>query len=361
MRDLKTTIPLGQTLRGRGALENAMGRFEGQTRTAIADGWHPPDPQMLRTQTRVEVARSAISYNRSPDLPFDRAINPYRGCEHGCIYCYARPSHAYLNLSPGLDFETRLIARPGLGAVLDRELRAKSYRVSVMALGTNTDPYQPIERQYGVMREVLLVLQAFSHPVAITTKGSLIEADLDILADLAAQGLLRVGISLTTRDAELSRRMEPRAPAPARRLQTIERLARAGIPVRAMIAPVIAGLTDHEMESLLAAAHSAGATAASYIALRLPREVSPLFQDWLAQHAPERAAKVMARLRDMHGGQDYDPSFGNRMRGQGPWADLLAQRFLKAVDRLGLSVKLPPLRCDLFAPPARSGDQLTLF
>jgi DNA repair photolyase len=361
MDDLKTTLPLGLQTRGRGALENAMGRFEGQTRSAIADGWHPPDPKMLRTQTRREVARSAISYNRSPDLPFDRAINPYRGCEHGCIYCYARPSHAYLNLSPGLDFETRLIARPGLGAVLDRELRAKSYRVAVMALGTNTDPYQPIEAQFGVMREILCVLQAFRHPVAITTKGSLIEADLDILADLAAQGLLRVGISVTTLDPDLSRRMEPRAPAPARRLQIIERLARAGIPVRAMIAPVIPGLTDHEIEPLLAAAQSAGATAASYIPLRLPREVSPLFQDWLAQHAPDRAAKVMSRLRHMQGGQDYDPSFGTRMRGQGAWADLLAQRFRITIARLGLAVKLPPLRCDLFAPPPRAGDQLTLF
>jgi DNA repair photolyase len=361
MDDLKTTLPLGLQTRGRGALENAMGRFEGQTRSAIADGWHPPDPQMLRTQTRVEVARSAISYNRSPDLPFDRAINPYRGCEHGCIYCYARPSHAYLNLSPGLDFETRLIARPGLGAVLERELRAKSYRVAVMALGTNTDPYQPIEAQYGVMRELLCVLHAFRHPVAITTKGALIEADLDLLADLGAQGLLRVGISLTTLDPDLSRRMEPRAPAPARRLQSIERLAQAGIPVRVMIAPVIPGLTDHEVESLLAAAKSAGATAASYIPLRLPREVSPLFQDWLAQHAPDRATKVMARLREMQGGQDYDPSFGTRMRGHGLWADLLARRFNIAIDRLGLAVKLPPLRCDLFAPPQRAGDQLTLF
>jgi DNA repair photolyase len=357
----ETTVPHGLRLRGRGALENAVGRFEGAERLAFADGWEAPEERVLRTETRIEVARSAISYNRSPDLPFDRSINPYRGCEHGCIYCYARPSHAFLNLSPGLDFETKLIARPGIGAVLERELRAKSYRVDVVALGTNTDPYQPIEVEHRVMREILQVLQAFHHPLAITTKGTLIERDIDLLAEMAAHGLCRVGISLTTLDADLSRRMEPRAAAPKRRLQVIERLAAAGIPVRAMIAPVVPGLTDHETEALLAAAQSAGATAASYIALRLPREVSGLFQDWLAAHVPDRAAKVMARVRELHGGQDYDPAFGKRMRGEGLWADLMARRFRVAVDRLGLSVKLPPLRCDLFVPPARAGDQLSLF
>ena len=342
-------------------MENAVGRFEPEERVAFADGWAPPEEKLLRTQTRDEAARSAISYNRSPDLPFDRSINPYRGCEHGCIYCFARPSHAFLNLSPGLDFETKLIARPGLGAVLEEELRSKSYKVDVIALGTNTDPYQPIEAKHRIMREVLAVLQAFHHPVAITTKGTLIERDLDILADMAAQGLCRVGISLTTLDADLSRRMEPRAAAPKRRLQMIERLAAAGIPVRAMIAPVVPGLTDHEIEALLGAAQGAGATAASYISLRLPREVSGLFQDWLAAHVPDRAAKVMARVRELHGGQDYDPAFGKRMRGEGLWADLMARRFHVAVDRLGLAVKLPPLRRDLFAAPARAGDQFSLF
>jgi DNA repair photolyase len=361
MDEPETTVPHGVRLRGRGALQNAAGRFEGAERVAFADGWAPPDERVLRTETRLESARSAISYNRSPDLPFDRSVNPYRGCEHGCIYCFARPSHAFLNLSPGLDFETKLIARPGLGSVLEKELRAKSYRVDVIAMGTNTDPYQPIEAEHAVMREVLQVLQAFHHPLAITTKGTLIERDIDILADMSAQGLCRVGISLTTLDAELSRRMEPRAAAPKRRLRVIERLATAGIPVRAMIAPVVPGLTDHETEALLVAAQGAGATAASYIALRLPREVSGLFQDWLAEHVPDRAAKVMARVRDLHGGQDYDPSFGKRMRGEGLWADLMARRFRVAVDRLGLSVKLPPLRCDLFAPPPRKGDQLSLF
>lgn len=357
----ETTIMPGVRPRGRAALGNAVGRFETAARVAFEDGWEPPEERVLRTETRLENPRSAISYNRSPDLPFDRAINPYRGCEHGCIYCFARPSHAYLNLSPGLDFETKLIARPGIGSVLERELRAKSYRVAVMALGTNTDPYQPIEAEYRVMREVLEVLHAFKHPVAITTKGTLVERDIDILAEMAALGLCRVGISVTTLDADLSRRMEPRVAAPKRRLQVITRLAQAGIPVRAMVSPMIPGLTDHELEPILQATRDAGATAASYISLRLPREVSDLFQQWLAEHVPDRAAKVMARVRELHGGMDYDPAFGKRMRGEGPWADLLAHRFRVAVERLGLSVKLPPIRCDLFAPPARAGDQMSLF
>jgi DNA repair photolyase len=342
-------------------LGNAVGRFESAARVAFEDGWEPPEDRVLRTETRVEAPRSAISYNKSPDLPFDRSINPYRGCEHGCIYCFARPSHAFLNLSPGLDFETKLIARPGIGAVLERELRAKSYRVAVMAIGTNTDPYQPIEAEYGVMREVLEVLLAFKHPVAITTKGTLIERDIDLLAEMAGQGLARVGISVTTLDANLSRKMEPRVAAPKRRLQVIERLARAGIPVRVMVAPVVPGLTDHELEPILQAAKDAGAEAASYISLRLPREVSELFQTWLAEHVPDRAAKVMGRVRELHGGKDYDPEFGKRMRGSGIWADLLRQRFHLAVDRLGLAVKMPEIRSDLFSVPPRSGDQMNLF
>ncbi|KAF0173430.1 MAG: radical SAM protein [Rhodobacteraceae bacterium] len=361
MEPKHSTILPGVRPRGRGALGNAVGRFEGTAREAFEDGWAPPEDRVLRTEVRLEVPRSALSFNRSPDLPFDRSINPYRGCEHGCIYCFARPSHAFLNLSPGLDFETRLIARPGIGAVLERELRAKSYAVQPVAIGTNTDPYQPIEAEYGVMREVLAVLAAFRHPVAITTKGTLIERDLDILTELAGQGLLRVGVSITTLDPGLSRRMEPRAAAPKRRLQVIERLSRAGVPVRVMVAPVVPGLTDHELEPILQSARDAGAVAASYIALRLPREVSALFQDWLVEHVPDRAAKVMARVRELHGGQDYDAAFGKRMFGEGIWAELLARRFKLAVARLGLAVKLPGLRCDLFAPPARAGDQLSLF
>ncbi|TGD66292.1 PA0069 family radical SAM protein [Tabrizicola sp. WMC-M-20] len=362
MSDPDATLPPGQRLRARGAASNAVGRFEPQARVRVDDGWDiPEDDRLLRTEIRAERPRSALTYNRSPDLPFDRSVNPYRGCEHGCIYCFARPSHAFLNLSPGLDFETKLIARPGIADVLAAELRAKSYRVATVALGTNTDPYQPLEVEYLLMRQVLQVLSDFNHPTAITTKGMLIERDLDILAPMAARGLLRVGISVTTLDAGLSRRLEPRAPAPARRLAVIRRLADAGVPVRAMLAPVIPGLTDHELEPLLTACRDAGAQGASWIALRLPREVSPLFQDWLAQHVPDRAAKVMARVREMHGGQDYDAAWGRRMRGEGIWADLIAQRFDKAVSRLGLVKAMPPLRCDLFAPPPRAGDQLALF
>jgi DNA repair photolyase len=356
-----STILPGVRALGRAARENAAGRFEATQTVAVADGWHPAQDRVLRTEVRAETPRSAISYNRSPDLPFDRSINPYRGCEHGCIYCFARPSHAFLNLSPGLDFETKLIARPGIAALLDTELRAQAYVPQVIALGTNTDPYQPIEATHRLMRAVLQVLAAYQHPVAVTTKGTLIERDIDILAPMAKLGLCRVGISITTLDPDLSRRMEPRAAAPLRRLRMIERLAQAGIPVRVMVAPVVPGLTDHEMEPILQAARDAGAVAASYLSLRLPREVSGLFQGWLATHVPDRAAKVMARVRELHGGQDYDPAFGRRMRGEGLWADLMARRFEVAVARLDLRVRLPPLRCDLFAPPARVGDQMLLF
>ena len=362
MGDKENNLLPGQRLRARAAVSNAVGRFEGLSRWGISDGWDiPEDDQLVQTEVRLEVPRSALSYNRSPDLPFDRSINPYRGCEHGCIYCFARPSHAFLNLSPGLDFETKLIARPGIGTVLAQELSAKAYSVQVVAIGTNTDPYQPIEAKYGVMREVLGVLRDFNHPVAITTKGTLVERDLDILAPMAALGLARVGVSITTLDAGLSRKMEPRAAAPARRLATIRRLTDAGVPVRVMVAPVVPGLTDHEVEPILQAAKDAGAVAASFIMLRLPREVSGLFRDWLAQHYPDRAAKVMGRVRELHGGRDYDPEFGKRMRGEGPWADLMARRFAVASGRLGLDAAQPKLRCDLFAKPAKAGDQLALF
>jgi DNA repair photolyase len=351
----------GARARARGALDNATPRFEATSRVAFDDGWEMEETdRLIATEVRLERPRSALSFNRSPELPFDRSINPYRGCEHGCIYCFARPSHAFLNLSPGLDFETRLNARPGVGAVLDRELRAKTYRVATVAIGTNTDPYQPVEAQHQVMREVLEVLWAHRHPVAITTKGALIERDLDILAPMAAQSLLRVGVSVTTLDSQVARAMEPRAAAPERRLLTIRRLSEAGVPVRVMVAPVVPGLTDHELEPILDAARQAGAIAATYIGLRLPLEVSTLFQDWLKARFPDRAAKVMARVREMHGGRDYDPAFGKRMRGQGIWADLLERRFQLAHDRLGFARNLPPLRCDLFAPPGRMGDQMVL-
>lgn len=362
MQDMDPTLLPGQRARARGTQSNATGRFEPLSRVGHHDGWDlAEEDRLIRTEVRTEIPRSALSYNRSPDLPFDRSINPYRGCEHGCVYCFARPSHAYLNLSAGLDFETRLIARPGIGAALDRELRSKSYRVATVAIGTNTDPYQPCEADHRLMRDLIGVLSAFNHPLAITTKGTLIERDIDLLAPMAEKGLLRVGISVTTLDPALSRRLEPRAPLPQRRLQMIRRLTDAGIPVRVMVAPVVPGLTDPELDPILAAAAEAGATGASWIMLRLPLEVSGLFQDWLRTHVPDRAAKVMARVREVHGGRDYDPDWGRRMRGEGIWADLIAQRFALALQRTGLKRDMPPLRCDLFAPPPRAGDQLSLF
>ncbi len=350
------------TIRGRGTASNDAGRFERYATVATDDGWSADeDLPPLRTEVRDEIARSVITYNRSPDLPFDRSINPYRGCEHGCVYCFARPSHAYLGLSAGLDFETRLVARPNAADVLRKELSSRSYRVATIALGTNTDPYQPIEKTRLITKECLQVLQDFNHPVAIVTKGALIERDLDILAPMAELGLARVGISLTTLDADLSRRMEPRAPSPNRRLQMIRGLTQAGVPVRVMTSPLVPGLTDHELEQLLEAGRDAGADTASWIMLRLPREVSGLWQEWLAQHEPARAGKVMSRLRDMHGGRDYDPRWGHRMRGEGEYAQVIAQRFTKTCKRLGLAIKSDALRCDLFSIPPQAGDQLSLF
>ena len=355
-------MPIDKARRpGRGAASNAPGRFE-PGRSVEGDGRDIPEAMpTLRTELRIEVPRSLITYNRSPDLPFDRSINPYRGCEHGCIYCFARPSHAYLGLSPGLDFETRLVARPEAAAVLRRELSARAYRVDTIAIGTNTDPYQPLERDMGITRACLEVLAEFNHPVAIVTKGTLVERDIDILAPMAALGLARVGISVTTLDADLARRMEPRAPSPARRLAVIRRLSGAGIPVRVMASPMVPGLTDHELEAILAEGKAAGAEAASWIMLRLPREVSALWQEWLAEHAPGKAARVMARLREMHGGKDYDARWGHRMRGEGAYAEMVARRFKAAARRLGLDRPSPPLRSDLFRVPPRVGDQLRLF
>jgi DNA repair photolyase len=361
MTDQASILP-GQRLRARGADSNRTGRFEGPDRAAFDDGWDiPEDERLVATEVRIERPRSAISWNRSPDLPFDRSINPYRGCEHGCIYCYARPSHAFLNLSPGLDFETRLIARPGIASVLDVELRRRSYRVAPLAIGTNTDPYQPVEREHAIMRDVLSVLSNFGHPVWITTRGTTIERDIDLIAPLAAQGLASASISVTTLDDHLARKMEPRAPAPQRRLQIIRRLAEAGIPVRIQVSPLIPALTDHELEAVMEAGRDAGARAANTIPLRLPLEVSILFRDWLQATVPDRAARVMGRVRELHGGRDYDPEFGTRMRGQGLWAELIHRRADVARKRLGLDEGLPALRCDLFRVPPRPGDQLTLF
>lgn len=351
-----------KTARARGALSNEAGRFERHGRELVDDGWDlVEDLPPLRTEVSEEVPRRVITRNTSPDISFDRSINPYRGCEHGCIYCFARPTHAYLGLSPGLDFETKLIARPDAARVLEAELRRPSYSPAVIAIGTNTDAYQPIERDRRIMRGILGVLQRFKHPVGIATKGTLIERDADILGEMAADGLTRVGMTVTTLDPDLARKMEPRVPSPARRLRAIEHLTRAGIPVRVMVSPVVPGLSDHEIEGIVAAARDAGAVAASMIPLRLPLEVSQLWQDWLAEHYPERVGRVMSKLRDMHGGKDYEAEFGKRMRGEGIWANLLQDRFARAVRAAGMVQKLPPLRTDLFEVPLAKGDQLALF
>lgn len=347
---------------GRAAGSNPDVRFDQLHSAAVDDGWGADDDiPVLRTEVTDEVARSVISRNTSPDLSFDRSINPYRGCEHGCIYCFARPSHAFLGLSPGLDFETKLIARSNAAEQLRKELSNSRYVPKMLAIGTNTDPYQPIEKSREIMRDVLRVLSEFNHPVGIVTKGTLIERDIDILGPMAATGLTRVGISITTLDPKTSRAMEPRVPLPAARLRTIRRLTDAGIPVRVMVSPVVPALTDHELEAILAAAKDAGAVAASSIVLRLPREVSGLFREWLEDCYPDRAARVMGLVRELHGGKDYDPQFGTRMVGQGAWAAMIRQRFKLATRKLGLESALPRLRTDLFARPALRGDQLSLF
>jgi len=361
MRTRLPPVDPGLVAPARGTLAQPAPRFDRLAREWADDGWNRIEETPHRREVTEERPRSVISWNASPDLGFDRALNPYRGCEHGCLYCYARPTHAWLGLSPGLDFETRLIARPDAATVLEKELAKPGYRVAPLALGTNTDPWQPIEGQYRITRSVLEVLRDWHHPVTITTRGTLIERDLDILGPMAARGLVEVGISLTTLDADLARAMEPRAPSPARRLAMIRALAGAGVPVRVMMAPVIPGLTDPEVEPLLAAAREAGARAAWWSLLRLPHEVGALFQDWLERERPNHAGKVMNLLRQMRDGRDNDPAFHSRFRGEGPLAALLAQRVALARRRLGYEERLPALRCDLFAPPPRPGDQLSLF
>ncbi|MEM6946296.1 MAG: PA0069 family radical SAM protein, partial [Pseudomonadota bacterium] len=311
------------------------------------------------TTVSIDRSRSVLTRNTSPDVPFDRSVNPYRGCEHGCVYCFARPSHAQLGFSPGLDFETQLVVKPEAPALLEKALRKPRYSVAPIAIGTNTDPYQPIEREYRVMRGVLGVLEAFAHPVCITTKGAAVVDDVDILGRMGRRGLAQVTLSLTTLDRKLSRSLEPRAASPGRRLAAIKTLADAGVPVRVNLAPIIPGLTDHELEALIEAAARAGATAANYTMLRLPLEVATLFRDWLARERPDRANRVMSLVRDVHGGRDYDATWGRRLRGEGVHARLVARRFEIACRRHGLGEQ-KPLRTDLFAPPPRPGDQLAL-
>ena len=331
-------------VRARGAVSNRAGRFDPYEREV-------PLPARVPTEVREEAITRIVSSNRSPDLGFDRSINPYRGCEHGCVYCYARPTHAYLGMSPGLDFETRIVAKPGAAEALRRELSRRTYEPALIALGANTDPYQPVERDRRITRSVLEVLRDFRHPVAVTTKGTMVERDVDILGEMGPE-LSRVGLSVTTLDPDLARRLEPRVPAPARRLRAIETLARAGVEVRVMISPVIPGLTDHEVEAIVAAARDAGAVAASMIPLRLPMEVAPLFEEWLRTHCPGEARKVLNRIRQFHDGKLYDAGFGRRMRGRGVHADLLQSRFVRACEAAGLARRLPALRNDLFRVPS---------
>lgn len=351
-----------QRRRGRGAGMNPGGRFEPTERVAYDDGWTTlEDMPPFRTEVQVEKPRTAITRNESPDIPFDRSVNPYRGCEHGCIYCFARPTHAYMGLSAGLDFESKLFAKPDAPRLLERELAKPGYKPRTIAIGTNTDPYQPIEREWRIMRQVLEVLQKASHPVAIVTKSALITRDIDILAAMAEKGLAKVAISVTTLDRKLARTMEPRASTPTRRLEAIRRLSEAGIPTAVMMAPVIPALNDHEIERVLDSGKAAGACEASYVLLRLPLEVSPLFRDWLLQNYPDRYRHVMSLVRSMRGGKDYDAEFGKRMKGAGPYAWQISRRFEMATKRLGLVRRSMQLRDDLFVPPNGSGVQLSLL
>ncbi|NTJ66784.1 PA0069 family radical SAM protein [Agrobacterium rhizogenes] len=348
--------------RGRGAGLNPSGRFEPQQRETFDDGWQsfeelPP----FKTEVQVEKPRTAITRNESPDIPFDRSINPYRGCEHGCIYCFARPTHAYMGLSAGLDFESKLFAKPDAAKLLERELAKPGYKPRVIAIGTNTDPYQPIEKEWRIMRQILEVLNRANHPVAIVTKSALIMRDIDILKEMATKNLVRVGLSVTTLDRKLARTMEPRAATPPRRLEAIQALSEAGIRTSIMVAPIIPALNDHEIERILDAGKAAGAQEASYVILRLPLEVSPLFRDWLLQHYPDRYRHVMSLIRSMRGGKDYDAEFGKRMKGAGPYAWQISRRFEMATRRLALTRRNIALRDDLFVPPDGSGVQLSLL
>jgi DNA repair photolyase len=356
---------MAEPVKGRGATLNPHGRYEILRRERVDDGWNLPEdpPSAPETQLFIDHARSIITRNDSPDIPFTQSINPYRGCEHGCVYCYARPAHAYLDLSPGLDFETKLFYKPDAATLLDRELRKPGYKPEWISLGANTDPWQPVERKLGITRGILEVLARFRHPVGIVTKGAvLIERDIDILSDLARDGLVFVAISVTTLDPELKRKLEPRASAPATRLRVIRRLADAGIPTMALFSPVIPFVNDAELERVLEAVRDAGAQRANYVMLRLPHEVKTLFRDWLDAHMPLKAAHVMSLVQQLRGGRDYDADYNQRMRGQGVYADLIAQRFRKACQRFGLNregrFKLSTAH---FRVPPAAGDQLPLL
>jgi DNA repair photolyase len=342
---------------GRGARSNASGRYERQHVQPFDDGWSDLDgeldwaPPPIRTETILEKPKTIITYNTSPDIGFDRTINPYKGCEHGCIYCFARPNHAYRGLSAGLDFETKIFVKPGAAAVLEKELSKPNYKVANIMFAGDTDIYQPIERELKITRSILEVLSAFNHPVSLITKSALILRDLDLIAPMAEKGLARVAISFTTLDKRLARTMEPRAAAPYRRLEAMKELSKAGVPVSVMTAPMIPALNEPEMERLLEAAHDAGARWAGYVMLRLPNEIAALFTEWLEAHYPDRARKVMSLVRSLHNGLDYRSDWGIRARGEGPYAKLVADRFRKATERLGMNGPRPERRLDLFAVP----------
>ncbi|MER9934595.1 PA0069 family radical SAM protein [Mesorhizobium sp. M0088] len=348
--------------RGRSAGINPSGRFEPVSRHVFDDGWNsleelPP----FKTEVQVEKPRTIITRNESPDISFDRSINPYRGCEHGCVYCFARPTHAFMGLSPGLDFESKLFAKPDAARLLDKELSKDSYQPRTIAIGTNTDPYQPIEKQYRIMREILEVLEARGHPVGIVTKSALVTRDIDILSRMAERGLAKVALSVTTLDRMLARTMEPRASTPTKRLEAIRQLSDAGIPASVMVAPIIPGLTDSEMERILDSARAAGAREAGYVILRLPLEVSPIFKDWLLRHYPDRYRHVMSLVRSMRDGKDYDSEWGKRMKGAGPYAWQIGRRFEITAKRLGLNAERRTLRTDQFVAAGKDQVQLTLL
>ena len=355
-------------VKGRGAVSNRSGRYEREERVAVDDGWggagaaegeedEAPSP---RTTVAIDTTRTIVARNDSPDIPFDRSINPYRGCEHGCIYCFARPTHTYLGLSPGLDFETKLLMKPDAAEILKRELRNPRYRCDVMAMGTNTDPYQPIEREHRITRQILEVLDAHNHPVSIVTKSALVMRDIDILGPMAKRGLAAVGVSVTTLDRDLARTMEPRASTPPRRLAAIAALSAAGIPTSVMVAPIIPALNDMEIERILAASAAAGATSAAYVLLRLPLEIKDLFEEWLAANVPDRAKRVLDLIRQTREGKLNDAQFGKRMTGSGPVAQLVRQRFKLAIKKLGMNRRSWNLDVTKFRVPPGPGDQLSL-
>jgi DNA repair photolyase len=352
-----------KTNRGRGAVSNPTGRYERYQHVPLDDGWeeYGDDLPVIQTTVQPEQTRTIIARNDSPDVPFDRSINPYKGCEHGCIYCFARVTHAYLGLSPGIDFESRIFSKPDAAKLLEKELARPGYRCEVLVLGANTDPYQPVEKGLRVTRSILEVLAEHEHPVSIVTKSNLVLRDIDVLVPMADKRLVHVMLSLTTLDRELARNMEPRAPTPERRIQTLSALVESGIPVGVLASPMIPGLNDSEMESILKASAMAGADSAGYILIRLPLELKELFTEWLDTHYPTKASRVLQLIRDAHEGKLYEPQFGRRMRGSGRYADLLEKRFQVACRRLGLGARDIPLDTGRFRVPPKKGHQMGLF